>query len=219
MGYIYCITNLKNNKKYIGKTIYSITKRFQEHCRDSKKERVEKRPLYEAMNKYGIENFVIEQLLECDNEELNSYEILFIEKFNTYKNGYNATKGGDGTILFNYKKIIDDYTSSETATIVEIARLHKCSIDTVSHVLDMYNIPKHDQSSLRSKKIEQWDLEDNYCQTFNSIAEATTWLVDHKYLKEFSRGAKQKLTMCAQGKRKTAYKFRWKYPSKATIVS
>lgn len=40
----YCITNLINEKKYVGKTTYSITKRFQEHCKDSKKERCERRP-------------------------------------------------------------------------------------------------------------------------------------------------------------------------------
>ena len=45
------------------KTTYSVTKRFQEHCRDYKKERCEKRPLYDAMNKYGIENFVVEELI------------------------------------------------------------------------------------------------------------------------------------------------------------
>lgn len=76
----YCITNLINEKKYVGKTTYSITKRFQEHCKDSKKERCERRPLYNAMNKYGIENFVVEELIECPNDELDSYEKMYIEK-------------------------------------------------------------------------------------------------------------------------------------------
>lgn len=34
MAYIYCITNLINGKQYVGKTTYSITKRFKEHCQD-----------------------------------------------------------------------------------------------------------------------------------------------------------------------------------------
>lgn len=31
------------------------------------------------MNKYGIENFIVEELYECDNEELSSYEIQYIK--------------------------------------------------------------------------------------------------------------------------------------------
>nr|DAU59198.1 MAG TPA: intron associated endonuclease [Crassvirales sp.] len=54
------------------------------------------------MNKYGIENFKVEKLIQCDPEELDTYEKLFIDKLDTYKNGYNATKGGDGSILFDY---------------------------------------------------------------------------------------------------------------------
>ena len=141
MAYIYCITNQINGKQYVGKTTYSITKRFQEHCADSKRKRCEKRPLYSAMNKYGVENFIVEQLFECDELELDSYEILFIEKLDTYHNGYNATKGGDGSILFDYKQIIELYQSG--LTIKQVSTQVQCCIDTVRKVLNLYNIDRH----------------------------------------------------------------------------
>ena len=74
MAYIYKITNLINNKIYIGKTNRTIEERFKEHCNEYKKERSEKRPLYNAMNKYGIENFKIEQIEECSLEESSDRE-------------------------------------------------------------------------------------------------------------------------------------------------
>lgn len=65
MGYIYKITNKINHKMYIGKTNYADPyDRFKEHIRDSKKERCKNRPLYRAMNKYGLENFEFEVIEE-----------------------------------------------------------------------------------------------------------------------------------------------------------
>ena len=79
MGYIYCITNILNQKKYIGKTTKTVEQRFKEHCNDSKRKRCEKRPLYNAMNKYGINNFIVETLKECDNDKLEKYEQYYIK--------------------------------------------------------------------------------------------------------------------------------------------
>lgn len=213
MGYIYCITNQINGKQYVGKTTYSVTKRFKEHCLDSKKERCEKRPLYDAMNKYGIENFIVEKLLECDNLELSSYEILYIDVLNTYHNGYNATKGGDGSILFDYNKIIETYNTG--ITIKETAQKIGCCIDTVRKVLNIYNIPRnkiYSGSCQLPKSIIQLDKNtEEELLTFTSIAEAAHWLVDNGYAKKYGGGVRQKIGDCAYGKLKSAYKFKWKF--------
>lgn len=94
MAYIYCITNLINSKRYVGKTTTSIEERWKEHCYDFQKERCNKRPLYDAMNKYGVENFMIEELEYVDsNSELSEREIYWIKELGTYgSNGYNASK-------------------------------------------------------------------------------------------------------------------------------
>ena len=70
MSYIYKITNDINNKIYIGKTDFSIEKRFKEHCRDACKTRNEQRPLYAAMQKYGIDHFNITLIEETDNPDI-----------------------------------------------------------------------------------------------------------------------------------------------------
>lgn len=99
MGYIYKITNQINNKMYIGKTTKSIEERWQEHQKKALQH--PNRYLYDAMNHYGIENFTIEQVEECDNAILDEREIYWIKYYNTYylaKNscGYNMTLGGEG---------------------------------------------------------------------------------------------------------------------------
>lgn len=108
MGWIYKITNRINGKIYIGKTeLYNPYDRWKQHLKDFKKPRSEKRPLYEAMNKYGTDNFDFEPIAEFNNgEELCDKEKEYINKYRTYVgfkdcNGYNATLGGDGKSYLN----------------------------------------------------------------------------------------------------------------------
>lgn len=74
MGYIYKITNKINNKVYVGQTIKTVEKRFNQHKNNSNKEYFSQIALYQAFNKYGIENFKVETLEECDNELLDERE-------------------------------------------------------------------------------------------------------------------------------------------------
>ena len=95
MAHIYKITNILNNKIYIGKTEHiDPIKRWKEHIKDSKRERNKNRPIYKAINKYGVENFSFEILEECDRSELNNRETYWIDFYNTTTFGYNMTKGG-----------------------------------------------------------------------------------------------------------------------------
>lgn len=207
MGYIYCITNLINCKRYVGKTTQTPEERFKEHCRDSQKERCNKRPLYDAFNKYGVENFKVEELeyIEDDNL-LSDKEIYWINELNTYgSNGYNASKGGDGTILYDYNEIIEllnlGYTTKQVCDKVG------CCPDTVQKVAKAHNIKIRHSNS---KVILQYDLADNYIQTFQTLTEAMQWLVDHGFAKNIE--STSKLTACCKGKSKSAFKYKWRFP-------
>ena len=94
---IYVITNNINNKKYVGlsKNCYKRWYDHKEAARRPKKPYQFRIPLYNAMRKYGIDNFNFSIIEECSIEKLKEKEIYWIEKLNTYNNGYNATRGGD----------------------------------------------------------------------------------------------------------------------------
>lgn len=96
MAFIYKITNTINNKIYIGKTERDIKTRWEEHLRHIST--YPNIPLYRAMKKYGIEVFNVEQIEECPDSQVNERESYWILYFDTYKNGYNCTKGGDGSL-------------------------------------------------------------------------------------------------------------------------
>lgn len=87
------ITNKINNKKYIGQTINTIQRRWSEHNSPSSDYcRILKR----ALNKYGKDNFTIEEIARASSiEELNYLEEKFIKEHNTLNpNGYNLLAGG-----------------------------------------------------------------------------------------------------------------------------
>ena len=161
--YIYKITNEVNDKIYIGKTLLTPEHRFREHILDSKRSSEEQRPLYSAMNKYGVEKFHMSIVEECDFEHLNEREKYWIEYFGSFKNGYNATIGGDGRPYLdsdlNYNTYIKTKDMKETAKIIG------CSQDSVSKVLSIYKINKEDRKKnadiVKSKSVIMIDKTSN----------------------------------------------------------
>lgn len=88
---IYKITNVKNNKIYVGQS-NDIYRRFYEHQTKGESSRI---PVDVAIQKYGKDSFIYEVLEECDITELNQKETFWIRKLNAIKDGYNCSEGGE----------------------------------------------------------------------------------------------------------------------------
>lgn len=93
-----------NGKVYIGKS-KSFDDRKIKHYYST---RYYNTKLTNAINKYGFDSINWEILYQTDNlQDLNEKEIEFIKKYNSIKDGYNISTGGDGgdTISNNPNRI------------------------------------------------------------------------------------------------------------------
>ena len=96
---IYKITNTVNGKIYVGQTVRTLEERKWQHINTAK--HCHKNHLYNAMRKYGIENFKFEKICDVDNiEDLNILERYYIAKYNCIKDGYNMVDGGNNNVMF-----------------------------------------------------------------------------------------------------------------------
>lgn len=96
---IYKITNIINNKIYIGQTYQSLNKRFKDHIKRVKHHAP--CSIHRAMLKYGVCNFTIDAICYChskedadDNEKRLIAEYASMDK----RIGYNMTSGGEGSL-------------------------------------------------------------------------------------------------------------------------
>ncbi len=122
--FIYKITNLINNKLYIGKTCNkNPLSRWSRHLSVAKHKTITNHTyqlIHKAINKYGKENFSFETIEECDTEELGLIKEKFwidFYKTNVYVHGsefgYNLTEGGDGSSGFKHSQKSKDKMSED----------------------------------------------------------------------------------------------------------
>ena len=110
MEYIYKITNLVNDKFYIGK-IKNVKIRWSQHKSNVGKKR---HPLYDAIMKYGFENFSIE-IIDKTDDDINELEKKWILETKAIELGYNLTEGGTGGDTFSKR---DEISKNNTRKLL-----------------------------------------------------------------------------------------------------
>lgn len=219
MGYVYKITNDVNAKVYVGKTCHSLEKRFSEHIGDLEKRRNENRPLYRAMRKYGIEHFSVCMVEECDDTELSVREQYWIKRLHTYETGYNATAGGDGKIQFDHDAILNELIINPYP--IEVANKFGCCVDIVRDIAKTHGINIcHNQEFLRqsSPSKEIIGFGTNGIVRFDSASQAAEWVYSSGRAKTLNSGVRSHIADCANGKRTSAYGYKWKYSDFSTAA-
>lgn len=117
---IYKVTS-PSNKIYIGLSTTSLEIRKSNHLRSAKKSKL---PFHRALNKY--KDAMIWEIIDTAStiEELKQKEIYYINKYDSFKNGYNRTMGGEGCfglIHNNYtKKILSEKSKRQWFELDEL---------------------------------------------------------------------------------------------------
>ena len=219
MGFIYKITNTINGMIYIGQTIQTLEDRWRQHRKKSSTCLYLKR----GFEKYGIDNFIFEMICSCNNEELDKLEIHYMNEFNSIvPNGYNLREGGNSgrhneetkkkisealkgrTDIFRHqlgkpiteetKKKISDALKGRT----DIIRNHNHCRAIGTHHTEK---AKKKMSESHKKKVNQYDINNNFIKSFDSIADAAIEI----------NTCRDNIGRVCSGRNKTAGGFIWKY--------
>ena len=243
MGEIYMIKNKLDGMMYIGQTKYTSEKRFKQHVNKAKNTS-RNLHLYNAMRKYGIENFELVVLESgIDENMLDERETYFIEKYDTLNNGYNYTNGGGGIRNYHHseesrKKMSEKIsaamwkinTPERAKKISEAQKGRKFTEDHKRHIKesvhDRYGegnpfYGKHHTDATKQKISDantKYSVVQKNCDsvlnTFDSVFEAAQYCIDSGFTSAKMSSVMYRIYYTCIGKQKVCYGYNWEYLEK-----
>lgn len=206
---IYKITNIVNNKIYIGSTEDFYT-RIKIHLYLLKNNQHTNNHLQSAWNKYGKENFKFEIINICnkEREKLLSNEQYYLDTLSTNYNILKTAGSTKGRKMSEEAKLkismsnLGKVRSEEMK--IKYSECKKGRVFTQEEKDIFYNIEKRiaiSKGHTKNKKIIQYSKEGKVIKIWNNFIELIT---ETKYNKKV-------VQRCLHNHRATAYKYIWKY--------
>lgn len=228
-GFIYCITNKINNKKYIGQTTTTIKHRFKQHIESAKRSNY---AIGCAIRKYGKENFSVEEIEKITRKSrenlvkgLSVLEKKYIKEYKSLTNqhGYNIDIGGascsycckpvdkysmDGKLQQSYMSASDAVRSvgkseKEASCILSVCKgkcLHMYGFVWRYHG-DLFD--KYPLNRIyNNKPVDQYTKDGIYVDSYDSAKNAAKNLSSKNY---------GYITNCCKGNLMTAFGYVWRY--------
>lgn len=173
MGYIYKVTNLVNQKIYIGKTTETPEARWKNHVWEAFHNKNKSNSLlHTAMLKYGLDSFIVETVGEFPNKELDLKEREYIKLFESHRStgkGYNITWGGEGCLRYSDEEILSLWEQGLNGTQIAEA----LSARTTTICLRLKDLVGKETAQQRKteqcrKAVCQYSLDGTFIQTWES---------------------------------------------------
>ena len=195
---IYMWINKINGKVYIGQTI-NERDRYRRHILSSfnPKSRGYNYHLHRAIRKYGVKNFEYMILQRhyvpkfLAKEILNNQELYYISYFDSFHNGYNMTKGGDGV----QGRILSEEEKKHHSEML------KGRFTGSQNPFYGKSWTKR-QREANQQKVEKYTLDGEFVCDYKSLNEAA---------KSVGKSHSGNISNCCSGKRNKAYGYIWKY--------
>ena len=182
---VYKVTNLETEEVYVGITTKSLEDRKKDHLKKSKEGK--SYAFQNAIATYGIDVFKWEQIdTALTTDELAKKEKEYILEYNSKEDGYNMSAGGDvkksvyqyniltGALVNKYSNLTDASATiglnkqDLSKVCLSVNKASKGFYWTYDYVERF--IPLEDK---RKKKVQQYNIQDEFINEFESVSEAS----------------------------------------------
>lgn len=189
-GFIYKITNRLNGKSYIGQTIQDVKERFYQHCATNCSHTVLNMAIHKAIFKYGKPNFTLEVIEEVEYDNLNDREKYWIEYYDSYKNGYNSTIGGQNGYKpfkdLNTEFVIKEYEQGKS--LRAIGKLFNVDKQTIKDLLIRNNIAIRTTGTYKLSQCDREGIIRDFHSGLNRKDIMEKWHISKSYLSQLING-------------------------------